>query len=167
VKYVWSKHFQSHAVVLDLFLVHLVHIERWIGHHEVELAETVVEVFVIAVPQPNVARHGMHGKVHHAKLASLTDSFLAVARDFHGGFLFVGFNEVSTLGKHATRSAGWIANASVVRLDDLYDQLDQRGWREEFAATLTFRTGEIAQEVFVNLSERVAFGIDGDLGEVL
>lgn len=43
-------------VVLDLFLVHLVHIERRIRHHEVEHAKAAVEVFVIAVPLLDVAR---------------------------------------------------------------------------------------------------------------
>jgi hypothetical protein len=51
--------------------------------------------------------------------------------------------------------------ATVVRLDDLDDQLDQRGRREEFTTPLSFGTGEVAAEVFVNLAERVPFGFNG------
>ena len=43
------------------------------------------------------------------------------------------------------------------RFDDLDDQLDDAGGREELAALLPLRHGELAEEVFVNLAEGVAF----------
>ena len=52
--------------------------------------------------------------------------------------------------------------ATVIRLDDFDDQLDQRGRREELTPTLPLSTGKVAEEVFVNLPERVPLGIDGD-----
>ncbi len=79
----------------------------------------------------------------------------------------MGFDELGTLNEHAARSTRRVVDASVVRLDDLDDQLDQRGRREELTTPLSFGAGEVAEEVFVNLAERVAFGIHRDLREVL
>ena len=42
---------------------------------------------------------------------------------------------------------------------------DKRGRREELATTLTFGTGKVAKEVFVNLSERIPFGINREICE--
>ena len=43
------------GVVLDAVLVHARHVERRIGHHEVELAQHLVRVFVIGVGLADVA----------------------------------------------------------------------------------------------------------------
>jgi hypothetical protein len=53
------------------------------------------------------------------------------------------------------------------RLDDFHDQLDNADWREEFAALLSLRHGELAEEVFVNLAEGIAFNRHRDGREVL
>ena len=79
----------------------------------------------------------------------------------------MGFDEVGRLNEHATRPTGRIKDPPMIRLDDFDDQLDQRRGREELAAFLTFSTGEIAEEVFVDLAERVPLSIDRDGGEVL
>ena len=54
-----------------------------------------------------------------------------------------------------------------IRLDDLDDQLDQRGRREELAAALAFGHGELAQEVLVDLAEGIAFDVHRNLGQQL
>ncbi len=79
----------------------------------------------------------------------------------------MGFDEFGTLSEHAARSTSWIVDASVVRLDDLNDQLDQRSRREELATTLPFGTSEVAEEILVDLTELVPFGVHRNLGEVL
>ena len=53
------------------------------------------------------------------------------------------------------------------RLDDLDDELDDAGGREELAALLPLRHGEVAEEVFVNLAEGIALDGHRDRGEVL
>ena len=53
-----------------------------------------------------------------------------------------------------------------IRLDDLHDQLDDAGGREELAALLAFAHGELAEEVFVNLAEGIAFDVHRDAGMI-
>ena len=55
----------------------------------------------------------------------------------------------------------------MVRFDDFHDQLDDAGGREELAALLPFRHGELAKEVFVNLAEGIALDVHRHGGEVL
>ena len=150
-----------------LLLVHLVHVERWIGHHEVELADAFVQVFVVAVPLPDVAGKGVDGEVHQAQMPGFVHPLLAVDRNLYAGIVLVSLDEVGTLDEHAARTARRVEDASVVRLDDFDDQLDQRGGREELAALLALGTGEVAEEVFVNLAESVPFGIHRNLRERL
>jgi hypothetical protein len=44
----------------------------------------------------------------------------------------------------------------VERLDDFDDQLDDAGGREELAALLSLRHGELTEEVFIDLAEGVS-----------
>ena len=52
-----------------------------------------------------------------------------------------------------------------IRLDDLDDQLDERGRREELAALLALGHRELAEEVFVDPAEGVAFDVWRNPGE--
>jgi hypothetical protein len=78
----------------------------------------------------------------------------------------VALHETGGLDEHAARSARRVVNAAMIRLDDLNDQLDDAGGREELAAFLPFRHRELSEEVFVDLPEGVAFDIHGNGGEV-
>jgi len=68
----------------------------------------------------------------------------------------VALDEVSRLDEHAARAAGGVVDLAVVGLDDLDDQLDDRGRCEELAALLALGGGELAEEVLVDQPESVA-----------
>ena len=78
------------------------------------------------------------------------------------GVLLVFRDEAGALDEHAARAAGRVEDAAVERLDDLDDQLDDGGGGEELAALLPLAHGELAEEVFVDLAEGVAFDVHGD-----
>jgi len=63
--------------------------------------------------------------------------------------------------KHPARSAGWVENPAVKRLDNLHDQSDYRLGREELAAQPAFLRGKMGQEVLVDKPEGVARKLPG------
>ena len=71
-------------------------------------------------------------------------------------------HELGRLHKHAARTAGRVEDVTVVGFDDLHDQLDERGGGEKLAAAMALAEGELAQEIFVDLAEGVAFDIHGN-----
>src|SRR5262249_199700 len=146
-----------------LFLVHLVYVEGWICHHEVELAQAAVQVFVVAVPLANISRKGMDGEVHQAEMSGFVHPLLAVNGNLDAGVPLLCLDEVCTLDEDATRSRGRIEDASVVRLDDLHDQFDQRRRCEELATLLPFGKCEVAEEILVNLAEGIPLGVHCNL----
>ena len=64
-------------------------------------------------------------------------------------------HEAGALHEHAARPARRVEDPPPERLDDLDDQLDDGGGGEELAALLPLAHGELAQEVLVDLAERV------------
>src|SRR5262249_29149995 len=146
------------GIVLQPLLVHLVYVEWWICHAKVELARTFVDVLVVGHALPDVASESVDGEVHLAKPDGLSNFLLAVDRDVCNTFLVVVYKRCR-LDEHAARSARRVVDASVVRLDDFHDQLDDAGRREELTTLLPFRHGELAEKVFVYLPERIAFNV--------
>ena len=71
-------------------------------------------------------------------------------------------DEPGALDEHAARSARGVEDLAVERLDDLDDQADDRGRREVLAALGAFRDRELAEEVLVDLAERVALDVAED-----
>ena len=55
----------------------------------------------------------------------------------------------------------------MVRLENLHDQADDAARREELAALLAFRAGELAEEIFVDPAEGVVFESLGNLRDFL
>ena len=87
---------------------------------------------VIAVGLLDIAFKRMNGEVHFAQPNSLCDAFNTVNADVSGVTIFlVVANERCTLDKHSTGSACRIQDAPVKGLDNLNDEFDERGWREE------------------------------------
>ena len=68
-------------IVLEPVFIHPVNIERRIGKEKVELAGTVVQIFVIGVPLPNVSGQPVDGKVHLAEADSFRHPLLTVDAD--------------------------------------------------------------------------------------
>ena len=67
-------------------------------------------------------------------------------------------DEVAGLNEHAARPARGIEDDAVVRLDDVDEDLHERGRGEELAVVLRALHGELHQEVFVDAPEDVATG---------
>ncbi len=60
-----------------------------------------------------------------------------------------------------------VEDATLVGFNDFNDQLDDARGREELAALLPFRHGELAEEVFLYFPECIAFAVHRHGGEVL
>jgi hypothetical protein len=167
VRVIGAGHPEGEAwIIVDPFFVDLVDVERGIGHHEVKLGQRVVQVVAIAVPFFDVPGEAMDGEVHQAEVAGIVHPLLAIDRDRAAGVVLAGLDEFGTLDVHATGAAGMVHQATVKRFDDLDDQLHQRRRREELAPLLPLGPGEIAQKIFIDATEFVTFGIEGDGGEV-
>jgi len=60
-------HPQAEAgIVVYPLLVHLVHVKGWIGHHEVKLAQALMDILVVGVALPDISGQPMHCQVHLA-----------------------------------------------------------------------------------------------------
>ena len=140
----------------ELVLVDLVDVERRVGHDEVERADGVVGVLVVAVGQADVAREAVEGEVHLGQRDRDFLLLLAVDGQLAGGRLVVALDELGALDEHAARPAGRVVDPAVERLDDLDDQPDDRVRREELAAEPALARGEVGEEVLVDQPERVA-----------
>ena len=103
----------------------------------------------------------MDRKVHLAQAHGILCLFLSINGDVGAGVALMVFDETRTLHKHAAGATGGIEDAPMKWLDDLDDQFDNRGWREKFAAALSLRHGKLAQEIFVDLAEKVSLNING------
>src|SRR6266566_3190204 len=154
-------------VVFDLFFIHAIHIKRWISHHEVESAATIMHVFVVAIGLANITRKTVYCQVHAAQAHGLGGLLLAINGDVGAGVLLVVLHETGALHEHTTRTAGGVKDAPLKGFDDLDDQFDDGGRREEFAALLSLGHGELAQEIFIDFAEDVSLDIHWYLREGL
>ncbi len=126
-----------------------------------------MQVLVVAVSLADLAAQSVDRQVHGAEAHRLVDAFLAVDRDLLFGVVPMVLDESSRLDEHAARTAGGVEDAAAEGLDDLDDQLDQRGRGEELAAFVSLAHGEVAQEILVDLAEGVAFDVHRHRGEEL
>ena len=114
-------------VILNAFSVHPIHIERRIRHHEVELVQASMRIFVVAVRLPDIAFQSMHGEVHLAEPNCLGDLFRSVNADLIVPILPVVMDKLSTLDKHTARTTRWVQNPPFKRLENLDNQFYERG----------------------------------------
>ena len=149
-------------VVLEPVLVDGVDIEWRIGDHEVEAAHRVVLIFVVRVGLDDLATEAVDGQVHLGEADRLFHPLLAEDRDVARRVLLVLLYEAGRLHEHAARSAGGVEDTSLERLDDVDDQLDDRGRGEELASPLALRESEVGQEVLVDLPEGVTLDVVGN-----
>src|SRR5690606_4714492 len=126
-------------------------------------------VVVIAIHPTAVANDALEavdGEVHAAKLAGLVHPLDAMNREIALVSLVLG-DEAGALDEHAARTASRVENAAAEGFEDLDEKADDAGRRIELAAALAFAHRELAEEVFVNPSEGIAFEIHRDGGEGL
>ena len=71
------------------------------------------------------------------------------------------------LHEHAAGTASGVEDATVERLDDFGEQLDDTARRVELAAALPFGHGERTEKVFVNAAKRVVIERGRNLGDFL
>ena len=124
--------------------------------------DRVVRILVVGVRRDDLPAEAVDGQVHLGEPDRLLDPLLAEDRDLRGRVLLVLLHEPGRLDEHAARPAGGVEDAALERLDDVDDQLDDRGRGEELAASLTLGHGELAEEVLVDLPEGVTFDVVGD-----
>jgi hypothetical protein len=65
-------------IAFELVVVHTIHVEGRISHHEVKAASGAVQVLIVGVGGPHVAFQPMHGQVHLAQAHGLGDALLPV-----------------------------------------------------------------------------------------
>ena len=145
-------------IVLDALRIDEVHVEGWIGHDEVALARKGVLVLVVGDGLGDFPLQPVDGEVHLGDADGVAVLLLPVEDDLLRGIAALLLDEVAGLDKHAARSAGWIKHDTVVRLDDVDDELHERGGREELAIVMRLLDGELGEEVFVDAPEDVAGG---------
>src|SRR6266568_4150711 len=154
-------------VVFDLFFVHAIHVKRRISHHEVESAATIMHILVVAVGLADITRKAVYGQVHAAQAHGLGGLLLAIDGNVGARVLLVVLHETGALHEHTTRTTGRVKDTPLKGFDDLDDQFDDGGRREEFAALLSLGHGELAQEIFIDFAEDVSLDIHWYLREGL
>jgi hypothetical protein len=69
------------------------------------------------------------------------------------------FDEVARLNEHATRSAGRVEDDAVIGLNHVDDGLDDCGRGEELTVVVGALLGELGEEIFVDASKHVTWGV--------
>ena len=87
-----AKKRKSRAVVFQALFVDAINVEGWIRHYEIELADALMDVFVIGNTLSNVATETVYSEVHCAEPDRFSDLLLAVDCDI-GYCLLVVLNE--------------------------------------------------------------------------
>ena len=77
----------------------------------------------------------------------------------------VGGDELARLHEHAARAAARVEHATLVRLEHLDEQPDDRARRVELAGVAALGRGELAEEVLVDPAEHVVGAVVVGLGE--
>ena len=148
-------------VALDFLSVHLVHVERRIGHHEVALSGKLVRVLVVGdglVTGADSALQPVDGEVDLGELRSGLVLLVAVERDPLHSVLARVLDEVARLHEHPARTAGGVEDDTVIRLDHIHDGLDDRRRGEELAVVMRTLLGELDEEILVDTAEHVPRG---------
>ena len=67
----------------------------------------------------------------------------------------VSLDKLHTLHEHAARTAAGVVNLATIGFNHFGNQADNRLGRIEFALTLAFGNGELAQEIFIDAAHHV------------
>ncbi|MNF64309.1 hypothetical protein D3C84_460350 [compost metagenome] len=96
-----------------------------------------------------------NGQVHRRQAPSRRIGLLAIDRDI-AELATVDFDEFFRLDKHTAGAAARIVDLAMVRIQYRDQGFDDAGRGVELPALFTFGTGELAEEVFIDLAEQVA-----------
>ena len=121
-------------------------------------------IIIVTVGLFDVAFESMHSQVHFAQPDRLSNTLNPVKADIPLiSILLVVVNKFSTLDKHTAGATGGIKNTSMKGLEDLDNEFNEGGRREELTPTLTFTHSEVTEKVLIDLSESIAFNIHRNL----
>ena len=123
------------------------------------LPDQGVLVLVVGDRFGDFAVQPVDGEVHLGDADRRRVFLLAVEDDLLCRVLAFVLDEVAGLHEHAARSAGWIEDDAVIRLDDVDDELHERRRSEELAVVVGLLDGELGEKVFVDAPEDVAAGL--------
>lgn len=148
----------------QLFVPPFLHVEGRVGHDEVG-AQVRVQVVEQGVRRAatEVEVDAADGHVHGGQPpgggvallpvdADLPSRFFALAI---GRFAAVLLDELLALHEEAARTHGRVVHAALERLEHFHDQRDDALGRVVLATFLAFSQGELAEEVFVDVTEDV------------
>lgn len=119
------------AVVFDFLGVHHVHVERWIGHAEIDIApegatvRKTVFVLIERIRFGDVTLQSVDSEVHLGQLDGGGGFFLPVERHPAHRVLSVRLDEVTRLHEHPTGTTGKVSDNPVVGLDHVDDGLHE------------------------------------------
>src|SRR5581483_11075886 len=131
------------------------HVEGRIGHHEVGLQILMqVAMEAVGVLGSEVGVDAANREVHLGEPPRGGVGLLPVDRDVAELPTMLA-DERLALDEHAARSAAWVVDAPLERLDHLDNQAHDASRGVELAALLAFSAGELAEEVFVDAAEDV------------
>jgi len=114
-----------------------------------------MRVVVVSVGFFDLAFQAVDRQVHPAQHGSLGHLLLTMNGQFGGRVLFVLADKASTLDEHAAGAAGRIGNAAVVRLEHFDEKFDNARRRVKLAAFRACRSGELAEEIFIDSAEGI------------
>src|SRR5665648_381275 len=137
-------------------------VERRVGQDEVGL-EVRMLILVERVAPGDLPLDPPEGEVHVRQapggvvglLPPDRDVWPAVVVALHAVALRVLPQELHRLHEHAGRAAAGVVHPTVVRLDHLHEQLDDRARGVELPALLALGAGELGEEVLVDPAELV------------
>src|SRR5262249_25860423 len=154
---VYSRQAEGQAWVgLDSLSVHQVDVKGRIGHHEVALADKSMLILVVGNGLGDLALQPMDGEVHLGDVDGIAVLLLAVKDDIPGRVPALVLDEMAGLHEHAARAAGGVKDGAMIGLDDVDDDLDQRGGREELTIVVGLLDGKLGEEVFVDAAKDIA-----------
>src|SRR5207249_3290689 len=98
--------------------------------------------------------HTANGHVHRGKSPRCWVRFLPIDGDLADATAMF-FNEFLRLHKEPARAAAWVVDATSERLQHFYHQRNYGLRCVVLAALLTLGNGELAEEVFVHVTEDI------------
>ncbi|OPZ66428.1 MAG: hypothetical protein BWY82_03006 [Verrucomicrobia bacterium ADurb.Bin474] len=105
----------------------------------------------------------MHRQVETAKPAGLVRFLNPIDGELRCGVLLVFCYESGGRYKHASRTAGGVEDATMVRLDHFSQESDNAAGCVELSSTLAFTFGKCSQEILVDATKGIVVQRSGDL----
>src|SRR6185437_10582404 len=142
-------------IVAQALAAPVAHVEGRICQNEIGL-QVFMQVVVesVVVMRADVGLDAANRKVHFGETPSGRIRFLSIDRNV-ANLSAVLSDELLALNEHSTGTAARVIDATLVRLDHFDEELNDTSGGIKLAALLSFRAGELPEEVLVDTSEDV------------